>query len=55
MESTKAIYYHYIFIVYSEMFFQKLLTGIYLGNKVNGHWINNPGYADDTVFIPSSE
>ena len=40
-----------LFNLYSERIFQEALEGQQLGIKVNGTWINNIRYADDTVLV----
>ena len=40
-----------LFNLYSEAIFQEALEDVEMGVKVNGVWINNIRYADDTVLI----
>jgi len=40
-----------LFNLYSEAIFQEALEERNVGVKVNGVWVNNIRYADDTVLI----
>lgn len=44
-----------LFNIYSEKIFQKALENIQEGIKVNGRFVNNIRYADDTVIIANSQ
>jgi len=44
-----------LFNIYSEIIFKKALEEEEIGIQVNGHWINNIRYADDTVLIAETE
>ena len=44
-----------LFNMYSEKIFQNALEVIHEGIKVNGRFVNNIRYADDTVIIANSQ
>jgi len=41
----------FLFNSYSEAIFQEALEGLNVGVKLNGIWVHNIRYADDTVLI----